>query len=220
LNPGGVVPINPTAADTGIFYTRINGITLPQGQTIPMSATVGTNDPDFTGSTPAGANYIQSTPLILEPPGMNTAYSGYTTITMNNVFSKVLFSVFGQTTVSDSAAARLPALLAVGYLPPSDASQVHFDPNAHLKTLSQIIEDKGNATNLHYPVSERIPALDLGTLYDDLPNYSIFYILGHSEGTPIRPPLMAFWFGARFPMIKTIMFHYLAFLSIQHLRLR
>ena len=195
---GDNTPVDPGASADGVFYVRLKGMTLPPGQTMNMSVCVG-NDPAITGSTPAGANYVQSSPLLLVPPGNGSPnYSGITTVSMDAVTSLVNFGFMGQS-ASFSKKAGPTAFLATGALGigTESALPMGVTPKNHLETLDQIIGRKkhagmfdwtGKPPLLGYANSVTQTDLTLDKLKSEAGNnHSIFYLLTHSTGTHVLP---------------------------------
>jgi hypothetical protein len=199
LSYGNNTPVDPGESSDGVFYARIKGMTLPAGQTMPMSISVGSGDPAITGSTPVGANYVQSSPLLLVPPGNGSpSYAGITTIPMDSVNSLVNLGLYGQT-ASFTKHAGPTAFLTTGALGnlTEDALPAGVTPQTHLETLDQIIGRKkysglfdftGKPPLLGYANSVTQTELTLTKLQSEVGNnHSIFYILTHGVGTHVAP---------------------------------
>ncbi len=191
---GDNTPVDPGASSDGVFYVRLKGMTLPAGQTMNMSVCAGA-DPDITGSTPAGANYVQSSPILLVPPGSGSpSYSGITTVSMDAVTTLVKFGFMGQVAQFTKKAATT-AFLATGALDDATLKALPSGVTAkgHLETLDQIIGRKkytgmfdwtGKPPLLGFANSVTQTDLTISKLKSEVgKNHSLFYILTHSTGT-------------------------------------
>ena len=180
-----VVAVNPTTDDDGVIYAQVDGLYLAPDETMPLTMQVGSNTLDLSLSCSLGGPAMTDK-ILLAAPGSSVSYAGLHVLTMDSFASRIFAMIDNNSTPSASTQGYAPAFLSVGYIPPDQLSTAKIDPKAHLQALDAIIGKKVPANQppplLGYSNSQIIPALDQGTLFSNLPNYSIFYIMGHSQG--------------------------------------